>query len=261
MLKQLMFISLSCIAFNIQANEKKGSINKPDGLSIGIGAVGQSGLYLGEKTEVTPIPVIAYEGEHFFVRGLYAGMQFYRDENITVNGIVSANMMHLDVDKLSDSKLKEKNIDKSQLEDRDRSVDLGMETLMKLPYGVLSMQALQDIGAASKGTEIKVNYQYFWRLHPQFTLIPNVGFDWLSNKRANYYYGILDEEVARGITAYQPNQLIIPHLSLGARYRINPRFDITGVAVYKFLPNKIEDGPLVDQKSLTNFFMAVTYKF
>lgn len=261
MLNKVIFLSLCCIPFYVTAAESKGGIKKPDGLSLGIGTVGSTGLYIGEKTEFTPIPIISYEGERFFIRGLYAGMELYRNELVTFNAVINANMNHLDIDKLSTSKLAEKNLKKSQLENRDRSADLGIEAIVRIPYGLLSIQAVNDIGSASKAAEVKLNYQYFWRINNQFTLIPNVGFDWLSNERANYYYGILDREVAKGVKEYKPDQIFVPHVSLGASYSFSDNIRVTGVAMHKFLPNKIEDGPLIDKDSLTNFFMAVTYKF
>lgn len=83
--------------------------------------------------------------------------------------------------------------------------------------------------------------------------MPNAGVDWLSDKRANYYYGILDSEVARGVATYKPNHIFIPHVSLGASYALTDKVKLSGVAMQKFLPSKVKDGPLVDKSGLTNF--------
>ncbi len=262
MLKKIGLMTLLCIpVVAFAADEKKGQAKKPEGLSLGIGAVGSSGVYVGEKTEVTPIPVISYETDQFFIRGLYAGIELYRDQLFTFNAIANVNMMHLDVDKLSTEKLAARNINKAQLEDRDRSVDLGLESLIRVPYGLFSLQAVNDIGGASKGAEVRLNYQYFWRLNSELTVIPNLGLDWLADKRANYYYGILDSEVERGVTDYKPNQVLIPHVSLGASYTFTDNVRLSGVVLQKFLPSKVKDSPLIDKSSMTNFYMALTYKF
>ncbi|MCK7607914.1 MipA/OmpV family protein [Acinetobacter portensis] len=264
MLRNIGLTIILCIPFTTFANDDKppkGQIYKAQGLSLGIGAVGSSGIYVGEKTEITPIPVISYETEHFFIRGLYAGVELYKNNLLTVNAITNINMMNLDIDNLSKEKLAANNISTSQLEDRERSVDLGIESILRLPYGLFSLQAVNDIGGASDGAELRFNYQYFWRINPKVTLMPNVGIDWLSDKRANYYYGILDSEVSRGVVAYKPNHVFIPHLSLGASYALTDKVKLSGAAMQKFLPNKVQDGPLVDKSKLTNFYMALTYKF
>ncbi len=264
MIKKIVTITALCIptlAFAEKQPQRPAQTGKPQGLSVGLGAVGSSGIYIGEKTEIIPVPVIAYESERFFVRGLSAGAALYGDRVFSVNAIANVNMMNLDVGELSTRQLAEKGISKAQLEDRDRSVDLGVEASMRKPYGIISAQALHDVGGASEGTELRLNYQYFWQIDPRLSLIPNVGVEWLSDKRANYYYGILNSEVARGVDAYRPDQVFIPHVSLGANYVINEKVNVFGVAMQKFLPNKVQDGPLVDQSSQTNFYMAVNYKF
>ena len=264
MLKKIVTITALCIptlAFAEKQPQRPAQTGKPQGLSVGLGAVGSSGIYIGEKTEIIPVPVIAYESERFFVRGLSAGAALYGDRVFSVNAIANVNMMNLDVGELSTRQLAEKGISKAQLEDRDRSVDLGVEASMRKPYGIISAQALHDVGGASEGTELRLNYQYFWQIDPRLSLIPNVGVEWLSDKRANYYYGILNSEVVRGVDAYRPDQVFIPHVSLGANYVINEKVNVFGVAMQKFLPNKVQDGPLVDQSSQTNFYMAVNYKF
>lgn len=264
MLRKIVTITALCIptlAFAEQQPQRPVQMGKPQGLSVGLGIVGSSGIYIGEKTEIIPVPVIAYESERFFVRGLSAGAALYGDRVFSVNAIANVNMMNLDVGELSTRQLAEKGISKAQLEDRDRSVDLGVEASMRKPYGIISAQALHDVGGASEGAELRLNYQYFWQIDPRLSLIPNVGVEWLSDKRANYYYGILNSEVARGVDAYLPDQVFIPHISLGANYVINEKVNVFGVAMQKFLPNKVQDGPLVDQSSQTNFYMAVNYKF
>ena len=254
-------MSILYIPVSAMATESQENVKRLSGFSAGLGVVGNTGLYVGEDTNVTPIPILSYEGERFFIRGLYGGMSLYKNELITLNGILSVNMDQLDVDDLSESKLTQKNLSRAQLEDRDISADIGLETILKLPYGIVSVQALNDIGGASDAAEAKINYQYFWRLNNQLMLIPNVGLEWLSDDRANYYYGTLHSEVVKGVEKYTPNSVVIPHISLGASYSFNPKWKATSAVIYKFLPDKIVDSPLVDTSSTTNFFMGVTYKF
>ncbi|TCB50161.1 MipA/OmpV family protein [Acinetobacter sp. ANC 4779] len=261
MLNKILLLSCFLIPLSAIADENQPTLKRSTGLSTGLGIVGSTGLYIGEDTNLTPVPILSYEGDRFFLRGLYGGMKLYKNELITLNGIVSVNLNKLDVDDLNESKLAAKNLTKMQLEDRDISADVGLEAIVKVPYGIISVQALNDIGNASDGAEVKANYQYFWRLNNQWTLMPNVGLEWLSDSRANYYYGTLDSEVAKGVEKYRPNNLIIPHVSLGASYSLNQKVKVTSAVTHKFLPDKIVDDPLIDKDSMTNFFMGITYKF
>ena len=259
-LKNMMLASLYCMPLTVFAAENT-NVNKLQGLSLGIGTVVSSDVYVGDKNQVTVIPAISYEGEHFFVRGLYAGTDLYKNKWFTLNAIGSVNLMHLDVDDLSESKLAKRNLSKAQLEDRDRSLDLGLEALIRLPYGVASLQAVNDVTGASKSAEMRANYQYLWRISEQLSLVPNAGFTWMASKRANYYYGVFDSEVAKGVSAYTPDQVIIPHVSLGANYSFSDNIRLTGALSQRFFPNKIQDSPIIDKKSSTSLLMAIAYRF
>lgn len=261
MFKQVILTSTLCIPLSALASEDLETITKPKGISVGIGAVGTTGLYVGEETNFTPVPVFAYEGERFFLRGLYGGVNLYKHELFNVNAILAANMNKLDVDKLKASKLAKHNLTKSQLEDRDISADLGVELLLKPAFGNISIIALGDIGGASDAATIKVNYQYFWRLNEQLILIPNIGLEWMSEDRANYYYGTFNSEVARGVERYKPGQVTIPHISLGANYNFNENWRAVGAVSYDFLPNKVKDSTIVDADNAANFYVGLTYKF
>ena len=264
MFKKIALIALlyiPTISFADESKQKTTSISALQGLSLGLGVVSNSGIYIGEKTEVTPIPIIGYETDRFFIRGLYAGTPIHKNKMFTVNAIASVNMMDLDVADLSTSKLAFKNISKLQLEDRDRSIDVGLESLVGTPYGLFSFQVVNDVGGASKAAELRLNYQYFWRVNPKLNIMPNVGMEWLSDKRANYYYGILDAEVARGVASYQPDAVLIPHASLGGSYALNEQVRLSGTVMQKFFPDKVKDGPLIDKSSTLNAYMALTYKF
>lgn len=263
-MKSLWLATLLCIPtviFAAEEKQQKPQMSKPQGLSLGLGAVASSGIYVGEKTEIIPIPAISYETDQFFIRGLYAGAAIYKNQFFTVNGIANVNMMNLDVDDLDAKKLAERNINRSQLEDRDRSIDVGLESILRMPYGLVSFQAVNDVGGASEGAELRFNYQYFWRVNPKLTITPNVGVDWLSNKRSNYYYGILDREVDRGVESYKPNDVFIPHIGLGSSYVLTDKTRVSGIVMHKFLPNKVQDSPLIDQDSSTSAFVAISYKF
>ena len=226
-----------------------------------LGVLAQTGLYVGEDTKFTPIPTFTYEGERFFLRGLYGGMHLYKDNSFNVSAIVNATIESLDVDDLSRSELAKHHLSKAQLEDRDASADAGLEVIWKGKYGVLSTQALGDIGNASDAATAKVNYQYFWRLDNQWTVIPNVGATWLSEDRADYYYGTLDSEVVRGVEKYRPGSVVIPHVSLGLHYDINKKWQTSALVTYKMLPDDIKDSPIIDEDGETSFFLGVSRKF
>ena len=88
--------------------------------------------------------------------------------------------------------------------------------------------------------------------------MPNIGATWLSDDRANYYYGTLDAEVAKGVTQYHPESVVIPHVSLGASYNINANWRSSAVVTHKILPSKVSNSPLIDQAHQTSLFFGLS---
>ena len=185
-------------------------------------------------------------------------MHLYQDQAFNISAILSANLDVLEVNDLNRAKLAKHNLSREQLEDRQMSADAGLECMWKGQYGVLSTQVLTDIGNASDTAAAKLNYQYFWRLTPQLSIIPNIGATWLSDDRANYYYGTLDTEVAKGVTQYRPESVVIPHVSLGASYNINANWRSSAVVTHKILPSKVSNSPLIDQAHQTSLFFGLS---
>ena len=52
----------------------------PQGWALGVGAIAQDSPYAGEGSRVHPIPLISYQGDHFFFQGLTAGWKFLGSE-------------------------------------------------------------------------------------------------------------------------------------------------------------------------------------
>ena len=78
---------------------------------------------------------------------------------------------------------------------------------------------------------------------------------------ADYSYGILDEEVARGVTRYRPGAVVIPEAGLDLQYSCSDRWLLLGNLKYRALPGKVEDSPLLDSGQSIRLFLGVLRKF
>jgi len=84
---------------------------------------------------------------------------------------------------------------------------------------------------------------------------------WLSDDMANYYYGLLDEEIERGLPAYRPAAAVIPSVSVGTVYALTGSWSLTGNVSYSLLPDEIKDSPLVDSDHVVMFRLGVLRTF
>jgi outer membrane scaffolding protein for murein synthesis (MipA/OmpV family) len=83
----------------------------------------------------------------------------------------------------------------------------------------------------------------------QTLVTPVIGATWLSKDTANYYYGTLDEEVARGVVDYKPDAVVIPHVGVGFMRAFGEKRAMVSFLRYSFLPDELKDSPVLEPDS------------
>lgn len=263
MLRKIICIALLGTPFVTIAQQGQEAGSSLHNWSLGLGVAVRTGVYLGQDDKVMPFPVLSYESDRFFLRGAYGGIHLFKNDAFSFSAILSGQFDGLDVEDMEESKLAEFGLSRSQLVDRKLGADAGIEATWHGRLGVFAAQTLTDITGASDAMEAKLNYQYFWRLGRQWTIIPNIGLTWMSDDRANYYYGTLDQEVSRGVANYQPDSMVIPHISLGASYAFTEKWRVTATVSHKFLPSEATNSPLIsnEKNNITIAFIGITHRF
>lgn len=229
---------------------------------IGAGTAISGSVYAGEDTRITPFPLVSYQGERFFWRGISGGAHLMKGGAFDLDAIVSARMDGVDRDDFGQAELAARGIDRARLEDRDNGLDLGLAANWRGPMGALELEIKGDVSGASKGYEagIKYAYPYQWG---RTRISPHVGVAHLSKKLANYYYGTLPGEVARGVVDYKPGSATIPRIGVDVMHPFAGRWAFIGNISYKKLPGKISDSPLVekDKDGVVSAFIGVSRGF
>jgi outer membrane protein len=233
----------------------------PSQWGLGLGAVVSDNPYAGRRTRYRPFPLITYDGDRLFFQGITAGVHLLDTSSLEIDLIAEANLDGIDAEDLGTRELAENGIDRALLEDRKDSADVGFDVSFSGRFGELEFQALADVLDASGGYEASLSYGYPFALSERLKLTPTVGAKWQSADRADYYYGILDEEVARGVPSYRPGSVVIPEVGLDLKYSLAERWLLLGNAKYRTLPGKVEDSPLLDSGQSIRFFIGVLRAF
>src|SRR5687768_11477680 len=97
-----------------------------DRWTLGAGLSVTDSPYVGEGTRARPFPLITYDGERLFWRGLSGGVHAVKTESFTFDVILSGRFDGFDIEDLSRSGLAANGLDASLLEDRDDALDLGL---------------------------------------------------------------------------------------------------------------------------------------
>lgn len=105
---------------------------------------------------------------------------------------------------------------------------------------------------ASGGQEMSLQYSYPFEVG-NGRLSPSVGAKWLSKDSANYFYGTLDEEVARGVVDYRPGSVVIPGVGVSYFRPLGEKWTLLGFAKYDLLPDDITDSPFIERDTDSTF--------
>lgn len=219
-----------------------------DRWTLGVGARIKDDAYAGRGTHTRALPLIGFEGERIFWRGLSGGIHLVDGDTFKLDALLSGRFDGFDIDDLGRRELLANGVDASLLDDRDDGLDAGLSASWSGAAGQLTLTALADITDASGGYELSLDYGYPLRWG-RTTVVPAVGARWMSSRMADYYHGILDEEVARGVAAYTPGSTLVPEVSVGFSRPLGEKWRIVGAMKYEFLPSEITDSPLMEPDS------------
>lgn len=228
---------------------------------LGLGAVVSDNPYAGRSTRYRPFPLITYDSDRLFFKGITVGVHLLDTSALEIDLIAEANLDGMDAEDFGARELARNGIDRALLEDRKDSADVGFDVSLSGEYGELKFQVLADVLDASGGYEASASYGYPLALSRRLELTPTIGAKWLSADRADYYYGILDEEIARGVPGYRPGSVVIPEVGLDLQYSLAARWVLLGNVKYRALPGKVEDSPLLDSGQSFRFFIGVLRAF
>jgi outer membrane protein len=247
------------VAFNASADESKSQHTSRWGL--GLGTIASDNPYAGRRARYTPFPLITYESDLLFFEGVTAGVHMLDTGALDIDLIAEGNFDGIDAARFGVRELAAKGIDRDLLEDRKDSVDVGFDVNFAGSLGELKLHAVADALNARGGYEVNASYGYPLPLSSHLTLMPTIGVSWQSAKRADYYYGILDEEVARGVRNYRPGDVVIPEVGFDMTYSLSERWLLLGNVKYEALPDALERSPLLDSDRSIQLFIGVLRAF
>jgi MipA family protein len=154
-------------------------------------------------------------------------------------------------------------VDAGLLSDRDDGIDAGIRATFGSSLSSISLEGARDISGASDGYEIRLDYRHTW-LFDRTAVTASAGANWMSSELAGYYFGILDEEVSRGVAGYSPGSAVVPRIGLTLAHPIrSSKWQLLGSVEYQFLPSELRDSPLLepDRDGFGRVVLGLTRRF
>ncbi len=221
---------------------------------LGAGVLIYDTPYVGEGTKVTGVPIVYWEEEHFFARGMKAGAILGKMDEYEYNIFMSPRLLGYDS---SDSNALR------GMQDREWSLDLGLGMVYRpesIKGSEVNLSFSHDILNEHKGYDFKLTASKLFDLKPLF-IKPAIGVEWQSEELVDYYYGVRPSEARVGRPAYQGDSAVNFltscdfYLALSEDWLV-----VTSVGVW-FLDSDIKKSPIVDEKQTIVGIVGITRMF
>jgi outer membrane protein len=227
----------------------------PSRWSIGLGIAVLNNAYAGRGTQVLPFPMINFDGDRLFLHGISSGVHLMKSDSFTIDAVLSPGLNDMPAKDFSRSELANRGINRDDLDNRDLSIDAGFAATWHGAAGRLQLEAKTDISGNSEGAVYSLKYAYPFQVWG-FRVTPTVGADFLSNKVADYYYGIHPDEVSRGVPGYRPGGSLIPGAGVTLLRPLGKKWSFSISGQFSHLPGKISASPLVDENRAGSLFIG-----
>lgn len=246
----------------VERVERTAADQLPSRWGLGLAVVHSDSAYAGEDTRTRLLPNISYEGERFYLRGASFGYRIVSDDRFELRTFLSGRLDGMDANDFGRAELARRGIDRDLLDDRDDSVDVGIGGSWKGAAGKLELELRADATSTSEGHALSLDYSYPIRAG-NTSVVPSIGAIRLSDDMANYYYGTLDSEIARGVVAYRPGAVTVPRAGISVIHSFAERWAFIANLEYRALPDELKDSPLVEEgaDASSTLFLGISRGF
>lgn len=252
-LKYFVMLLLFITGLGVQSAFAEGE-SMLKGFSVGIGGSIITNEYKDMNGDVTALPLLSYEGEYFYLRGVSGGFHFYRTDWLELNAQISYLPQHFYAGNSDNWAMQ-------QLDNRYSTLMGGFNGRVLSEFGVLSATFETDLLGYNNGILVDANYMYPFELG-LVRLAPAIGIQWTDANYNRYYYGI-DHSEAResGLEYYDPESCFTPYVQLGGRLNFTENWSAIASVRAIFLNEQVYDSPMVDRSEKYAFSLGAMYSF
>lgn len=224
------------------------------GFKAGLGGSITTNEYKDMSGDVTALPLLGYEGQYFYLRGVAGGFHFFRNEWLELNAQLSYLPQHFYADQSDDWAMR-------RLDDRYSSLMGGFNGRLISRAGLLSATISTDLPGTSNGILVDASYSCPFELE-SVKMAPTVGIQWTDSSYNRYYYGVDHSEAARsGLQYYEPESACSPYAQLSASLDMTDSWSAFGSVRAMFLSPAITDSPMVEAGEKYSFSLGALYSF
>jgi len=222
--------------------------------SVGAGVGVINSPYKQYDRDIYPVPVITYEGDNFWFRGLGGGYYLWNDQTDKLSIMAYYDPTHFKPGDSDSYQLR-------QLDKRKSTMMAGVSWVHNTEYGFLRTALAGDTLDNSNGYIWDLAWLYRYT-NGGLTLTPGIGLEYHSENYNDYYYGVSHKESRRsGLNSYDADDGWNPYLELTASYKFAPDWNVYATGRYNRLSDEVKDSPMVDKSWTGLMSVGLTYSF
>ena len=215
----------------------------------GIGIVAEPYMELDDDISFYPVPLLYLDGGRFSITGTTTSARVFKSDRWEVAAMADYRFGGYEAD---DSPVF------VGMEDRNGTLELGGWVAFNIDEEIyLTAYAQQDVLDEHGGFELRGQAAWSINPHPATNITPSVGVSFRSEDLADYYYGVTEDEELL-ITdfagsgedylrfAYAPGETMTPYIGISVRQALSRNWAVFLSAQHEFLPDEVEDSPIVD---------------
>ena len=223
-----------------------------DGFSVGTVIMSSNSIYEGVKTATRVYPNISYKSgplELDLAQGITYSFDNILEDPVRIS-LRPSFRPYSDNDSAALAGM-----------NRDMSADVVVATKFNLLRGTdINVKLGTELTGKYNGHMADVSLSQFIPLFGRPFIIEG-GARIYDSKRSNYFYGVYASEQTASRAAYSMDTTITPYVSVSTFFSISER--VSGFASFNmgFLPDEIENSPIVSESRGSSLLAGVAYKF
>jgi len=247
LISSLIIVILSALSHSLWAQSEPSS-----NWSAGVIGIWETEPYKDMDDELLAFPVVTYRSQDFYWLGPMAGIRVGVWNDFTAYATAQIRLDSYDAD---DSPFLK------DMESRDATLELGMEVKYASPIVNFSLAVSQDVLDKHEGQAVNFKLSKDFFFQQRFKIEPYIGVSWLSNRLADYYYGVRRQEARPDRPQYELSAALNYEYGIETFYSLTRRTSLLFSVSGEQLDSDIEDSPIIEDGNTYGVFIGFLYQF
>ena len=245
--RSCLIAATSLAALPAAALEQEDAKQGPPRWTFGALVIDRADPYVDIDRDPLLVPLLRFEGERAYLRGLRAGWRLVDGDRFELAGLAQARVSGYEA---KDSPAL------AGMAERRPSLDLGLAGTWRTPIGGFELALLHDALDRSGGSEASLTWAVPFR-RGNWGFLPALAVHWRDADLVDYYYGVRPGEALPDRPAYRGESALVPEISLLLERRLAPQWSLFARIGHSRYPGEISDSPIVEREHGTSLMLGL----